>query len=344
MNFYGHHIGKCKMKIVYQSSDSFCMMAGISIISLFENNKDIDILDIVILDAGISERNKSKIKQIGKSYNRDINFVEINTYINRIKGYGLKEYNGSCAMYMKFFLDECFHEDEKILYLDCDTIIIDKLKELWEWNLNGKCMGMAIDCMNSELKKGFGLSKNTIYYNTGVILFDLAQWRKDQCKDIFIRYVKNHPYDFPFVDQDIINICLNDKISTLPMKFNCISLYEKFSSDEIKYMYKLNSRTFYSKEEFERDKKSPVIIHFPTVYFSRPWYKDCTLNWAKYFDIYLYKSPWRMYNKVSSQYKIISKMQRFLYTCLPKVLYIRLQRLLSSFYNKKLSKKIMRYS
>lgn len=49
------------MNIVYSSSDSYAEIAGVSIVSLFENNKDIKEMVIYIIDNGISDSNK-KIK------------------------------------------------------------------------------------------------------------------------------------------------------------------------------------------------------------------------------------------------------------------------------------------
>ena len=56
--------------IVYASDDNFAEILGISVISLFENNKDMQEIIVYILDSGISIVNKEKIESIFKEYNR----------------------------------------------------------------------------------------------------------------------------------------------------------------------------------------------------------------------------------------------------------------------------------
>lgn len=56
----GKNIYEDEMYIVYASDDNFSDIMGVSILSLFENNKDENI-NIYILDSNISKDNKDKI-------------------------------------------------------------------------------------------------------------------------------------------------------------------------------------------------------------------------------------------------------------------------------------------
>ena len=48
------------MNIVYSADDNYARHAGISIMSLLDNNKISDIINIYIIDNGISEENRKK--------------------------------------------------------------------------------------------------------------------------------------------------------------------------------------------------------------------------------------------------------------------------------------------
>ena len=48
------------MDIVYSSSDSYCEIAGISMLSLLEHNKNVKDLNLYLIDNGISDKNKEK--------------------------------------------------------------------------------------------------------------------------------------------------------------------------------------------------------------------------------------------------------------------------------------------
>lgn len=48
------------MDIVYSSSDSYCEIAGISILSLLEHNRNVKELNLYLIDNQISAENKQK--------------------------------------------------------------------------------------------------------------------------------------------------------------------------------------------------------------------------------------------------------------------------------------------
>ena len=51
------------MNVVYSSSDSYSMVAGISMYSLLENNQSVDELNIFLIENGMSQENKDKFNQ-----------------------------------------------------------------------------------------------------------------------------------------------------------------------------------------------------------------------------------------------------------------------------------------
>ena len=63
------------MEILYSSSDSYASLTGISILSLLENNKTDEEINIYIMDNCISEENKKKLRYVVESYGKNIYFV-----------------------------------------------------------------------------------------------------------------------------------------------------------------------------------------------------------------------------------------------------------------------------
>ena len=61
---------KNRVHIVYASDDGFSEILGISMVSLYENSKDMESIAVYILDSGITDTNKKKLESICKTYNR----------------------------------------------------------------------------------------------------------------------------------------------------------------------------------------------------------------------------------------------------------------------------------
>ena len=65
------------INVVYASDNNYAEIAGVSILSLFENNKGIDEIKLFFLDSGISVDNKAKLNSIADIYSRKIRFIKV---------------------------------------------------------------------------------------------------------------------------------------------------------------------------------------------------------------------------------------------------------------------------
>ena len=65
------------MNIVYSSSDSYAPIAGVSLFSLLESNKESEEINIFIVDNHISDKNKDKFKKTCADFGRKLTFIPI---------------------------------------------------------------------------------------------------------------------------------------------------------------------------------------------------------------------------------------------------------------------------
>ena len=94
---------------------------GISVISLFENNKHIEELTVYLLGEGITNASKNDLKLIAQRYNRNI--IVINVPKLDIPQVLLSSRWPASAYIMLYSGPRLPIEINKILYLDCDTIV-----------------------------------------------------------------------------------------------------------------------------------------------------------------------------------------------------------------------------
>ena len=99
---------------------------------------------------------------------------------------------------------------DRILYIDPDTLIINKLDELWNMEFpKGKIYAAASHAIIGNLSDNINklrLDTDHSYFNTGVILMDLKKARKIVDMDEIIKTV-NESKDIELIlpDQDIFN-------------------------------------------------------------------------------------------------------------------------------------------
>ena len=66
------------------------------------------------------------------------------------------------------------------MYLDCDTVVLQSLKHLWKEKIwKEKIVGAVMEpTIYQAVKESIGLGEDDPYYNSGVLLTDLKQWRE----------------------------------------------------------------------------------------------------------------------------------------------------------------------
>ena len=60
------------MYVIYHSSDAFADVTGVSIASLFENNRHFEEIHVLYIEKGMSQTNKEKLQQLAETYGRTI--------------------------------------------------------------------------------------------------------------------------------------------------------------------------------------------------------------------------------------------------------------------------------
>lgn len=285
------------MYVIYHSSDAFSEVTGVSMTSLFENNKDMDDIHVLYIERGLSEKNKHKLYTTAEKYNRTIDFIEMPDWA-KIFNINIK----SCKSgwlgfgFNRLFLTEYIPEEvDRVLYLDSDTIIESSLKELWNTNMNDYYLAGVDDCLSSKYRKIVGIDENGTYCNSGVLLINLKKWREDNIVKKFLRILEENNGYFVFNEQSILNSVFSGKIKVLPQNYNVNTLVYLFNYKELMRLRK-PYRFSYRPEELLQAKENPVITHFTGNFYvaKRPWiensdhpHKDAYL---KYKSLSLWKN------------------------------------------------------
>lgn len=282
-----------KYNIVYATDNEFCNVMGVSIASLMENNKDAQEINLTILSTGVSESNKRKINTLVQKYKRKKPTWINATNIEERLGMHISKDRGSLSQYARIFLKDIFDTRVKrILYLDCDTIINGAIYNIWNLNLKDNIIGALKDSFSKYYRKNICLDTKDIMFNSGVMLIDMVKWRNSKIEERVMNFMVQHKGKIQQGDQGALNAVLSKATYVIPPQYNFISIFTDLSYDEmILYRQPVN---FYNKNEIEKAKKNPIIIHFTSSHFTRrPWEEGCK---SEYLDKWLkYRSltPWK---------------------------------------------------
>lgn len=280
-----------RLCVAYASDDNYAKYLGISMLSLFQANKDFGAIEVFVLDCGIGSANKEKLRSIAEEYHREIIFRPMEEAISSLE-LNMGSRKISIASYARLFLSSIIPEDyDKILYLDCDTIVRDSLAEFWNLDLKDYLVAGVRDIVDSFFLEKIGLAPDEYYVNAGVILINLAGWRQLQLEAQFMEFIRKFNGTVPHHDQGTINgVCRHKKYIVGP-RYNATANIFSFTAKTIKRFYFMES--FYSQEELDEAKANPAILHFTTGLVGRPWEENCTHPMQEEYLKAAKASPWK---------------------------------------------------
>jgi lipopolysaccharide biosynthesis glycosyltransferase len=135
-----------------------------------------------------------------------------------------RSFYGSHVPYGRIFLPRLLPERDEVIYLDADVIVDLDVRKLVTKRREGDLLAALPNwdfahSHDARLAADIGVPGETSYFQSGVLVFDLAEWRKDdtltRCLDIGDRYhdrLRSH-------DQTILNLGCRGRISDIPREW-----------------------------------------------------------------------------------------------------------------------------
>ncbi|RZK35626.1 MAG: glycosyltransferase family 8 protein [Hymenobacter sp.] len=242
--------------------------------SVFANNLDSNF-HIHAIVSGLSEQDKATIRQFVEQYHSSISFYELTP--EDIAGLVLpKEHYFTAAVYYRLFFPVLVPNTvEKLLYLDTDIVVIGNLSEVFHTALGNYPAGAVAEVTATKNRPDLGIYEIGSYFNSGVMLMNVPEWRKQAISEKAIQFVRNFPEKIVWPDQDALNVALQGNYIKLSNRFNVIP------SDIPKYL---------PRAEYARYLRGKVIIHY-TLKQHKPWNIDSENKFRYLYHHYRKSSP-----------------------------------------------------
>ncbi|MEM7548226.1 MAG: glycosyltransferase family 8 protein [Bacteroidota bacterium] len=220
-----------------------------------------------IIPFELSENELHDLKKYISSVGCDVTFYsidhnEIRRFEATITG------TWSIAVYLKIFFPVLVSKDvSQLLYIDVDTVVTGSLKPLFKIDLGDCPLGAVYDCYVGK-RPDLGIDSEGDYFNSGVMIFNVAKWKELNITGKAIEFASKHPEKIKFVDQDALNAALVNMWLKLDKRYNLLFSYINPDSNS---------------KEYERIKGETVIIHFT---LEKPWHLLCQNRFRKLYKKY----------------------------------------------------------
>lgn len=254
---------KQTLHLVFTIDENFIRHFSVALVSVLENNKDLDLNIFVIHDI----ENLAKLNEVIKFFKQKYEFsIQLLSLDNSVLGNFKVSLHLSKAVYFRLFLSEILPASiDKILFLDSDLVVTGSLRELADFNFTTQSLlaqdDIELDININRLNEmGFPVKR---YFNAGVMLINLKFWREGNYSRKLIDIADKYMDKLSWWDQDILNICFYNSWEYFDKTYNALHLRKKLD-------------------------KLPIVVHYAGP--SKPW---------QYMNSNPYRSQYFKYQKLT---------------------------------------------
>lgn len=274
------------MPVVVCAADRhYAMPLAVMLKSLEANLRSESRATVFVLDGGIGWGNKRRLQRTIDPNRLDIRWLSPPKE-DQVAGLPVSGHIRVAAYYrilIPVLLPLSFH---KAIYLDADVVVLGDLVRLWETPLGGKPL-LAVQHEDTLLSSPGGLPRYREWgipgeaksLNSGVLVFDLDQWRSENLTGRIVGFLREHRQDIRLWDQDGINGVLAGRWGELEREWNVT--VDCFLPDE---------KTVPPHQMPERLKQEAAIVHFASA--TKPWNYYVDHPARGLFYEYLQRTAW----------------------------------------------------
>lgn len=214
-----------EIPIFFSTDDNYIPFLDIAVKSLVANASRDYEYRIIVLNTGLNEDNVRKVMQ-NESQGFKIDFIDISDEVEGIKQRFKNVYHFSVVSYYRLFIASLFPKYDKVIYLDCDLVVLGDVSKLYSVELGDNILGAAPEefVQNTRefrlyAERALGVDPDG-YVNSGVLLMNLAEFRRCKIEEKFVSLITKYDFDLLDPDQAYLNYLCLGKIHVLPNGWN----------------------------------------------------------------------------------------------------------------------------
>ena len=274
--------------IFFAIDDGYMPFLAVALESLIENSSKKYYYSIKVLYTNISEENKKKINKY-KRENVNIEFVDLNYYIEKVKDKLYTRDYYTNTTYFRLFIANLYPQYNKAIYLDSDILVLGDIAELYNQDMGDNLIAAAPDDVIQTTKvfqeyaeKVVGVADYRNYFNAGILLMNLDEFRKFDFQNKFLYLLETIKFTVA-QDQDYLNRLCKGKVKIIDKAWDTMPI---------------------GNETLEE--KDLKIIHYNLA--DKPWHYD-NIKYKEYFWKYAKKTEY--YNEICKIKENYSEEERF---------------------------------
>lgn len=254
---------KPEVPIFFATDDNYAPFLAVTFKSILDNASKDFSYKFYVLTTDLSSNYEKRIKEF-ESEDVKVEFIFLKDTIEKIKAkFHLRDYY-SIETYYRFFIANMFPQYDKVLYCDCDVIVLGDIAELYNHNIDKYLVGACPEEVMTEVKIFGDYVEQALdvdcekYFNAGVMLMNLKAFREENIEEKFFDMLQKYTFRVT-QDEDYLNVLCKGKVKLFHLGWN---------------------KTAFKNDKF--DDKDLRLIHYKIHW--KPWHYDGVLYENHFWD------------------------------------------------------------
>lgn len=251
---------KKEIPVFFSVDHRYIPFLGVAIHSLKQNLAPDSHCTVHVLYTNIPNELKKRITDLSDE-RADVSFTNVEKEVALMAGeLNLRDYY-TISIYYRLFIASLFPQYDKAIYLDADVVLNGDITKFYELPLGNNLVGAISDAIVNGHPDFIQYSEGSLgipakeYFNSGVLLMNLTEFRKQRIQERFVELLNKYNFDTICPDQDYLNHLCRGQVLYVDKGWNKMSLDEDYDG-------------------------APNLIHFNMFY--KPWQYD-NICYEKYF-------------------------------------------------------------
>lgn len=217
-----------KVNVFFASDERYLPYLAVAIYSLSEHASEEYDYDIKILSEGFSADSFVDLRKVIKP-NVKITVFDVRQKISDVRAQlkiRLRDYYSE-SIYYRMFIPSMFEDIDRAVYLDSDIVLLDDVAKLYFSDLGDNLLGAVTDesvitvpIFCDYVKRQIGLDSADEYFNSGVLLMNLAGMRDEKVEQTFVKLLRKYNFNTVAPDQDYLNFLCRGRVCYLSAGWN----------------------------------------------------------------------------------------------------------------------------
>jgi lipopolysaccharide biosynthesis glycosyltransferase len=278
--------------LILSANDAYARALAVAAWSALVHLSEEAELAIHVLDHGFTNTSRERLTRVVRAAGRDTELRWLTVPADRVD-FGDERFTG--ASYARLLIPELLPTDvERAVYLDCDVLVRNDISPLFTAPIGEAEVAWVRDvAIPSTTDEHSGVrepSQARPYFNAGVLVMNLAQWRRTGLGDRALAYCAASEQALPWADQDALN-ALVERWHELDYRWNF--QHPRLFRDPPPPECDPRAAIYERRQELFRD---AAVLHFTG---QKPWYGSCTIRGTRDWIRALAASGWYTHSELT---------------------------------------------